>query len=161
MSYVLDLIAADLAAIRADAPPPASLAPLGYGTDLSCVRDLTEDLVEVNPLSTRAISEAIVRRLITPRGALIDDQDYGFDVRPYCNRAVTADSLRALKGYARAEALKDDRVADANVTLAYASNALTITIMITAHDPALGVFSLVFTVDATGATLAESIDKRG
>jgi hypothetical protein len=151
-------IAAELAALTervADVPAP----PLGYGTDLSCVTELDNDCAEVDPQSRVAVAQAITRRLTTPRGALIDDPDYGYDVRQFANRGTTQLELRAVADQCRGEAVKDDRVRDAAITAIYdaAERRLTVSAQLDCADPLLGVFSLTFGVDATGAALLETV----
>lgn len=155
-STVLAAIEADLAELERVVAPPT--APLGYGIDLSCTTDLTEDLAEVDPNSPIAIAEALIRRFITPRGALPDDPDYGRDVRGHLNRGVTANDLRSLSGDLRNEARKDDRVDDADILVVSSANnsVLSIKATITPADIALGIFSLTFSVTDTTA-LIESI----
>jgi hypothetical protein len=125
---------------------------LGYGVDLSCVMDADENLTEVDPMSPLGIGQATLRRLITPRGSLQDAPNDGIDIRSYCNHGVPADELRDLSGILRLESTKDDRIADAAVTVTtpYA-NALHVDVRITPEDPALAAFSLVFA--ATPETL--------
>lgn len=150
-------IASELAGLARVVDVPAG--PYGYGTDLSCVTDLTADFAEVDPQSRTAVAQAVIRRLITPRGGLIDDPDYGYDVRGLCNRATTPTELRALGDQCRAEARKDDRVQDATVTATYddGTRELRLTVMLTCEDPALGTFTFTFAVTASGAELMESI----
>ena len=149
---VLDSIAADIAELTRVVPVPT--APLGYGVDLSCVDDLTEDLAEVDPFSPVAIGEALLRRLTTPRGQLPDDPDYGFDIRGYCNRGVPVGELRSLAGQIRSEVTKDDRVEDATVTVTIPSlNSMTVAILVTPADPTLDTFTLTFSVQSGEATL--------
>lgn len=124
--------------------PPAGA--LGYGTDLSCTTDLTPTLSEVDPSSPLAIVEAVIRRFTTPRGALIDDPDYGLDVRGHLNRAATTNDLRALAGALRGEAQKDDRVAEANVQLTASLSAMSIKVFITPADQNLQDFTFTFAV---------------
>jgi hypothetical protein len=151
-------IAAEMATLTervADVPA----APLGYGTDLSCVTDITADAAEVDPFSRQAVAEAVTRRLITPRGGVIDDPDYGFDVRAFCNRGTTPAGLRAIADQCRTEALKDDRVNDATITADYddAARRLRVTVMLDCVDPRLGTFALTLAVTADGAALLETI----
>lgn len=124
----------------------APVAPLGYGTDLSCVTDLAEDLAEVDATSNTAIAQALIRRLITPRGSLPDDPDYGFDLRGLLNRGVTLAELRAVTGQARSELRKDDRVSDAKVSAAFtlANSTLSVTVEVTPADVDRDVFSFTF-----------------
>lgn len=64
------------------------------------------------------VVQALYRRFITPRGTLrgITDDDpdfaYGFDVAAYVGAVGTATAIAALPGLMRAEAKKDDRIAD-------------------------------------------------
>jgi hypothetical protein len=157
MTIVHDVIAAELATLaRATAAP---VGPLGYGRDLSCVSDLANDLAEVDPASPVAIVEACLRRLTCPRGGLIDDPDYGLDLRAYCNRGVTITELRALDGAIRTELKKDDRVSDVDAavsTTTLTDAALRVTVRITAADPDLEPFAFVFAVTDASALL-ESI----
>jgi hypothetical protein len=151
-------IAAELATLTkrvADVPA----APLGYGTDLSCVTDVTADAAEVDPMSRQAVAEAITRRLTTPRGGLIDDPDYGFDVRTFCNRGTTPTELRAIGDQCRTEALKDDRVNDATITADYddAARRLRVSVMLDCVDPRLGTFTLTLAVTPDGEALLETI----
>ena len=133
----------------------APVAPLGYGTDLSCVTDLTEDLAEVDPNSVQGIAEALIRRLITPRGALPDDPDYGYDLRGLLNRGTTLAELRNASGQARSEVRKDDRVRDADVAASFTlgNSTLNVTIAVTPADPALDAFSFTFALTDTSVVI--------
>lgn len=157
MTIIADMIAAEIADVPASATALPVPTALGYGSDLSCVLDLTPTLEDVDPLSRRAVGEAILRRLVTPRGGLLDDPAYGFDLRGMLNRGVTQDALRSTADQARGEALKDDRVADADVTLSYVGTTLHVTARLALVDPALGTFDLVFAVTPDGTLLTESI----
>ena len=133
----------------------APVAPFGYGTDLSCVTDLAEDLAEVDPTSNQAIAEALIRRLITPRGGLPDDPDYGFDLRGLLNRGVTLAELRAVTGQARSEVRKDDRVADAKVSAAFClqGSTLSVSVEVTPADVDNDTFSFTFALTDTAVTI--------
>jgi hypothetical protein len=149
----LDAQLAELAERGRLVPQPG--AELGYGSDLSCVSDLTEDLAEVDPLSLRAIGEAAIRRLTTPRGSLPDDRDYGLDVRRYCNRATGAPELRELAGRCALELAKDDRIDSATVTATQdpLSYSLTLSVVISPASPTLNPFTLTFAVTSGSAVL--------
>lgn len=155
MSVVLDQIAADAATLTRLVSAPTG--NLGYGRDLSCVTDVTDAMDEVDPFSTQGISESIARRLSTPRGALADDPNYGYDLRGFCNRGVTAMQLREVSGAVYAEVKKDDRVNSAIVTVTQPSQrALSVALRITPEDPALNAFNLVLAV-TDGAVLVEAL----
>jgi hypothetical protein len=132
--------------------PPAAL---GYGSDLSCVADLTPELAEVEPFTMRAIGEAVVRRLTTPRGSLPDDPDYGLDVRVYANRGTTLTELRELGGRCALELGKDDRIDESAVIVMHnpAAHTLGITVRIVPASPTLNPFTLTFTANSGAAVL--------
>ena len=139
-------IAADLATLEREVQP--STAALGYGIDLDCVADVTEDFAETDPESPEGIAQATIRRLTTPRGSLADEPDYGFDLRSYANRGVATAELRTLALAVASEAGKDDRVLRADVDLAASlvARTLDVLIRIMPADPALQEFALTFVV---------------
>lgn len=155
-STVDEAFAAELAELARLVPQPAST--LGYGSDLSCVTDVTEDMAELDPFSVQGIGEAAVRRLTTPRGALLDDPDYGLDVRAFANRATTLAELQELQGRCSLELAKDDRIESASVLVLYDSRArsLSVSIYITPAD-ALGPFTYTFAVGADGTVTVEGL----
>jgi hypothetical protein len=136
-------------------------APVGelvYGVDLSCVTDLHPGLAEVELDSPSAIVEAVIRRYLTPRGALLDDANYGLDVRSHLNRGVTSRELRAISGALTGEAQKDDRVVRAEVRMQSVLGATArLQVLIEPADPELESFDFTFSV-ASGETLAVTID---
>lgn len=155
MTIVHDTIAAELALLERLEPSP--LAPFGYGQDLDCTTDIDENLLEVDPSSKTALSQALIRRLSCPRGRLPDDADYGLDVRGMVNKGTDSNALRDLAGQIKSEVLKDDRVDGANVTTTYTSetSTLDVTIWLVAVDPSLGEFSLTFAVKSGALMLQE------
>lgn len=139
-------IATQIATLTRIADPATE--PLGYGTDLDCAADCRDDFSEIDPQSPRAIVQALIRRWTTPRGALVDDPDYGFDIRAYYNRGVTLSELRALTMQMASEARKDDRVSDIRVSAnaSLQTSELYITARITPADPDTATFTLTFAV---------------
>lgn len=123
---------------------------LGWGRDLACVTELSPTLAEVDPLEPRGIGEAALRRLITPRGALPGDRDYGLDVRSFLNRGVPLAELRDVAGLVRVELTKDDRIAEVTVDVTMPSaGALRFAMQIVPADPALEPFALIFGVTSS------------
>lgn len=120
--------------------------PLLWGSDLSCVTDCTATFVELVPNSPLIVAQAVVRRFLTPRGGLIDDNDYGLDLRSYCNRGVTQQDLRTLQARCVAEAQKDERVLTATVNVIAQAPELSVTALITPKDPTIEVFTFVLSV---------------
>lgn len=157
MTIVHDTIAAELALLERLEPTP--LAPFGYGQDLDCTTDISEDLLEVDPSSRTALAQALLRRLSCPRGRLPDDPTYGFDLRGMLNRGTDAAALRDLAGQVKGEVLKDDRIDGADVTTTYTSQTRTLDVLIWVSpiDPALGEFSLTLAV-TDGETLLKEIN---
>jgi len=120
------------------------------GSDLSCVADLDPGGLEVS--GRRCLAEAIARRLTTPRGRLIDDANYGFDLTQYIDADLSLSELAQIKAQAEAECLKDERVIGANVTLQFVANVLNVTVLIQERK---GPFTLVLSINnVTAPTLA-------
>lgn len=152
MTLVLDSIAAQV--LELDQLVATPQPPFGYGRDLSCVDDITPTLDDVDPFSVQAVSEATIRRLSTARGTLVDDPDYGLDLRSYCNRGVPARELAQLAGGIRNEVTKDDRIETATVTASLAgTNELRVQITITPVDPATEPFRLTLAVTSADVLL--------
>lgn len=115
-----------------------------HGTDLSCTWDLTDTCTVVS--GRRCLAEAIFRRLITPRGRLIDDPDYGTDVTGYINDDVTVSEVNELRAAIIDECNKDERVLDADCEIEGPPGGVgqtgAYTITVTLYD-ADGPFALV------------------
>lgn len=102
-------------------------AQLGYGTDLSCTDDCDATMSEVDALSPEAVGQALIRRLSTAHGRLIDDPellvavgedpDYGYNLANMLHVDVTPLELAAKADLAAAECKKDDRVETCTVTI--------------------------------------------
>ncbi|AKF06084.1 GPW/gp25 family protein [Sandaracinus amylolyticus] len=152
---VRDAIAAELALLERELPTPA--APFGYGADLSCASDLTPTMESVDPFSTRAIAEAAARRLDTPRGSLVDDPDYGLDLRSYLNRGTTAADINTLADRVRTEVAKDDRIARVRVVVTPSADGseLRVALQIQPVDANAGPFSLTLAVTSAGVLIEE------
>ena len=112
-----------------------------YGYDLSCVSDLTPLMAEVS--GRRLLSEALVRRLQTPRGALIDDPNYGYDLVGEVNDDLGPSDVGRIQANVQAEMLKDERVIAAAATATFLNGTLTVNIAIT---DGVGPFTLTLSV---------------
>ncbi len=152
---VKTFIAGEIAALTQIVTFPEE--PFGYGRDLSCARDVDPNALEVDGFTTRALAEAIVRRLDTPRGSLPDDGTYGIAAVTYVNRGVTTRSLQELAGQIRAEILRDDRVDTLTVTVRPSSlgQSLIIELAVRPFDPELGDFSLTLNASDAGLLIEE------
>lgn len=144
-------LAASLATLTQENPYPSG--ELGYGTDVatfpnaSGTIDATDALDDVDPLSVAAIGQALLRRLVTKRGTLPDDPNYGIDVRAYCNAGVPVQRLRDISGQVQLELSKDDRVSTCTVAVTQ-PDALTLKIAAVVTPSVIGLapFQLVFAV---------------
>lgn len=108
-------IEADLDALLQVVESPR--APYGYGADLDGVLSVADPTVLVNPLSDTAIAQAAVRRLVTPRGSMPGDPDYGKDLRQLLNSPILPAKLMQAQQESNVELVKDDRVRSAQVTI--------------------------------------------
>ena len=115
----------------------------GLGSDLSCAFDLEAGMVELSGDDPRLVAQACIRRLSTPRGALLDDPDYGFDLLRELRSPARPEALVALPSLIRAELTKDDRVGslDIRATLLPSTKAPTVELVIRG-DTAAGPFTL-------------------
>jgi hypothetical protein len=86
----------------------------GFGADFSALPELSfttfKDGVD-------NLSEALARRLMTPRGGLFYDENYGFDTRSFINETMTDQQTYALERLSAIECEKDERVDGATATL--------------------------------------------
>jgi len=95
-----------------------------YGHDLSCVFDLDAGMAEVD--GRTALAQALARRLITPRGGLIDDGNYGFDVRQFINDDASTSDLARIASSIDSELSKDERVVTSTSTIALLLGVATV-----------------------------------
>lgn len=121
-------------------------ATIDYGQDLSCVSDLTPHMLVVSGL--RLVGEAIARRLQTPRGALLDDPNYGYDLTGELNNDLAQGDIGRIAAGVTAECQKDSRILSASTVVVFVPIAntagsliVTISLMTTA-----GPFTLVLSV---------------
>src|SRR5690606_14694811 len=92
-----------------------------------------------------ALAQAVARRLTAERGSLFYDPNYGTDVRLSLNDSATSASLFRLRTAIEAEAMKDERVERARVTVAAEDNGRAITVQLSLVDSD-GPFQLVLEV---------------
>ena len=136
---------------------PTTLSPVStyasFGSDLAGTTDLFADMRETSGLAL--LGDALYRRLITPRGRLLDDPNYGYDLTQWINADVDASDIDQMQQNIRAECLKDQRVLSATATTNLTNaDVLVITIAVTT---ALGPFSLVLAVSAVGVTVLSTV----
>lgn len=122
-----------------------------FGLDLAASFDLDPGMQEAKT-PRQILAQAIVRRLITPRGFVIDDPLYGYDVRSFLSDDRSQKQLRLMKSQVEQELLKDERILQAIATVTFFQTTLNIVIQITDAD---GPFPLILNVDAVTVTAIE------
>ena len=129
-----------------------------FGTDWSCVMDLDGAGRSISGITV--VSQAVARRITTPRGWVIDDQNYGMNVGDYLSQGVSAQDMPRVQAEVYTEILKDERVLNVTVTAILEStkqggplDRMKITIF---GETAPGPFTLVLSVDAVTTTLLSS-----
>lgn len=128
---------------------------LQYGQDLSATKRLNYGrIVEGGEL----LAEAAYRRLITVRGTLLDDPNYGLGLVRWLQTEYTPAMLAALPSIIRLELMKDPRLDSVNVEIAStrdASSAVSMQIEITGAGVNGEGFSLVLAVSDVTVDLLE------
>jgi phage baseplate assembly protein W len=119
-----------------------------YGHDLFCVTDLDPGMLEVD--GRHCLAQALVRRLTTPRGALVDDPNYGYDLTAFLNGDFDQATLTRMNGQIVSEVTKDERVVAATSQVVVSGNVLIVTLSIT---DGLGPFPLVLSVSAVSVQI--------
>jgi hypothetical protein len=121
-----------------------------FGVDLAGILDVGSTLVLTS--GRRALAEAILRRLTTPRGSLFYDFDYGFDLRQFISAPEPQPGF--LEMQVRTEVEKDERVESVEVETTFISETLTARLTVTDAD---GTFKLTLAVtNLTVEYLAEN-----
>lgn len=126
---------------------PGFASPPIYGHDLSCATDLDPGMVEVD--GVQGLAQSLYRRIITPRGTLIDDPNYGFDVTQYIDDDVDQAAISRCQSGVDAEFVKDERVVRSATVAAFFGGVLTIQSLVT---PGSGP-NFRLTVAATAVTV--------
>jgi hypothetical protein len=121
-----------------------------FGSSWSCTTDLTMPSIMVSGF--RVVAEAIVRRWLTPRGQLLSNPDYGFDLTSAIGDDVDVTTLGQLAQGAAAEAQKDPRVLNCYVTISMIDDVFDVRATV---ETANGPFTLVASVSSLTVTLLE------
>ena len=115
-----------------------------YGTDCTATTDLDPYFTLVS--GTTVVAQSLARRLQTPPGGLVDDPDYGYDLRSWVNRDMTTRDRFELTQRVEAECMKDERVSSLTVDLAVTTTTITVDLAVTLR--AGETFPLVLTVSS-------------
>ena len=115
---------------------------VSLGSDLSCVTDIDPTGAEVS--EKLLLAQALARRLTCPRGRLIDDANYGYDLNQWLNADVGPAEIAQIQSQAQAECLKDERVQSCTVAVSFIGGVMLVSLAIVS---ALGPFPLVLSVN--------------
>lgn len=126
---------------------------IDFGTDVDCVDDLDPAFGLVS--GTKAVAQALLRRLSTPRGGLFYDPTYGYDLTAFCNADLTDAELFAIGAAIEGECARDERVSRARAAVSFDAAAQTLRIAIDVTS-AQGPFALVLAVSAVSVELLEA-----
>jgi hypothetical protein len=129
---------------------PVSLPMLDGSTYVANIFDLASNSAIVS--GRQCLAEAIARRLVTTRGTLIDDPDYGFDLRGYVNDDIDARGLALIGAGVEAECLKDERVIAATAAVSLVAGVLVVAVSIT---DAKGPVKLVLSVSQVTVSILQ------
>lgn len=125
-----------------------------YGTDVYAVTDLDPAFGLVSGVT--GLAQALARRLITPRGLLGDDPNYGSDLRDRLQDGLDAGGVSGVKQAVEAECAKDERVASARADVSFSSTTNTLSIKV-AVEPVEGrTFVLVLAVTTVTMALLQA-----
>lgn len=124
--------------------------PVDLGSCWSCVTDI----VMPSTMSTgfRCVAEAIARRWQTPRGGLIDDPNYGFNLSDFVGDDLGKGDLARIAASARAEAEKDERVVSCDVTVTVLAEVMIVVGKVTTSA---GPFQMVVSIAGVSVTLLQ------
>ena len=101
----------------------------------------------------KAVASAIACRLTCPRGGLIDDEEYGYDIRELVNQPLTATFARDAAQDIEAQCSLDERVSDAVVELSEEDGVLTVSVALELYDDVAS--TLVLAVSAVTVAILQ------
>jgi hypothetical protein len=129
---------------------------LGY--DLSGVQDLTNEMAEVGEVLCWL--QALARRICTPRGRLINDLNYGFDVTDWLDDDILPTDLTTVATGVDTEFLKDERTLSSSTTVITVPIGTGLGLVITSFVMPQGgsqTFQFVLTVSQAAGVVVTSI----
>lgn len=114
-----------------------------FGTTVSCTFDI--DPAGLLITGRRVLSEALIRRILTPRGRLLSDPNYGFDLAGAINNDMSAADANEVGANMDQEFTKDERVVS-STTIASFNQTTGVLTTSTTIDDGQGPFPLVLSV---------------
>ena len=110
--------------------------------------DASHDMAEVD--GRLCLAESLARRLVTFPGTLIDDPDYGIDIRQYLNDDVNDRDLALISSAVVTELKKDERVIQVQASAQLVAGVLAIAISVQDQK---GPFKLTMTADQVNVSV--------
>jgi hypothetical protein len=101
------------------------MATVDFGTDIACVTDVGPKFSFVSGMVN--LGNALCRRLITQRGTLLYDLNYGTDIRARLNSGNLPSNITSLQADIENECEKDPRIDSCTAVVAFnqaAQNAI-------------------------------------
>jgi len=126
-----------------------------YGRDMWCLSDIDPGAVEVT--GAQALAQACYRRLITTRGTLLGDPDYGYDLQGTLDDDLSTSDLARIASEIDSELVKDERVASSSTTVLFGGVSPNQTTQQTGAvvGPQTGVLNVYITITpAAGPTFS-------
>jgi len=117
------------------------------GTDFYGTTDLDPSLSVVS--GRLALAQAVLRRLTSQRGTLLDDPTYGYDLRLLIGSAIREGEFEAR---ILEQVLAEEEVQDATLTLTYSLELSQLTVALVLTDTE-GPFPLTVTVNELSAEM--------
>lgn len=122
-----------------------------FGTDLSCVTDLTSDASEVSGVTTWL--QALARRL---QGPLFYDPNYGYDLVDMLDAEVNIADLSGIGADIDNEFLKDERTLSSSTVVTKTVDRGAVSLKTVSRvRSALGPFTLTLSVTHVTVTILE------
>jgi hypothetical protein len=131
-------------------PDSQALGEVDFGTDVLTFPDLDETLSPARGF--RVLAEAICRRLVTPRGQMLFEPNYGFDVRSFLNAPIRMPELAAIKAGVEDQCEADERAVSAECSPEFNPQTGILKLPISV-ETAEGPFQLVALVNNLNLTL--------
>jgi phage baseplate assembly protein W len=124
-----------------------------YGWDKSCIDDLDPAMIEVG--GNLILAQACARRLSTPRGQLIDDRNYGYDLKQWLGQDVDPAQIAQIRSGIASELLKDERVLAVTAVAVFVASTEILTVSAVIQG-ATGPFTLVLSVGAVTVQILQA-----
>lgn len=112
-----------------------------YGTDISLLFDM--DPMGMLVTGRTLLTQALIRRISTPRGRLLSNANYGYDVVGEVNDDIDPTSVPTIASNMDQEFMKDERVVSSTTTATLTNGVLYTSTTIVDGD---GPFSLVLSI---------------